>query len=77
MTRLRIIVLSSVATLSLLVMPAYAKRVCSDLDGDGTAETCVEIDDDSDKDNLPDDVHKPGEAPPSVPPVGPSGPVKQ
>lgn len=65
----------SAAALLLLAVPAHAKRVCSDLDGDGKAETCVEIDDDADKDNLPDDVHKPGEAPPTVPPVGPSGPV--
>ncbi len=76
MSKLRNIIFGSVAALAIFAVPAQAKRVCSDLDGDGKAETCVEIDDDTDKDNLPDDVHKPGEAPPTVPPVGPSGPVK-
>ena len=43
-----------------------AKQVCADLDGDGVAETCVEIDETpSGK-----EAHFPGSPPPEVPPVG-------
>ncbi len=42
---------------------ALAKRVCSDMDGDGIAETCIEISDGN--------ASFPGSPPPTVPPVGP------
>lgn len=50
---------------------ARAAEVCTDFDGDGTAETCIVIDDDvpDDDDDLPEEVHLPDEAPPEVPPV--------
>ena len=42
--------------------PAVAGLVCSDMDGDGTAETCIEVNDGN--------ASFPGSPPPSVPPVG-------
>lgn len=49
-----------------LSQEVMAKQVCADLDGDGVAETCVEIDDTANG----KEAHFPGSPPPEVPPVG-------
>ncbi len=58
---------------SSVAIPAFAEctDVCSDLDGDGTAETCIPV--------CKDEEGKPAPDPdgPSVPDVGPSGPVEE
>lgn len=59
------------AALFLLSLPAMAQdctNVCSDLDGDGVAETCVPVCREGSR-------PVPNPQGPSVPDVGPSGPV--
>ena len=57
----------AIAMLMLASSPR-AGTVCTDMDGDGTVETCVEIDDDG--------ASFPGEDPPPVPDVGEGVPVE-
>ena len=59
--------LAVAAAIHMVAPGAHARTVCSDMDGDGVKETCVEIDEDG--------ASLPGEDPPEVPPVGPSGPT--
>lgn len=68
----------AVAALSISLAAAFtdaraasAALVCVDFDGDGAAESCVEIDEDlpNDNDDLPEDVHLPGQEPLEVDPV--------
>lgn len=53
---------------------ARADQICSDMDGDGTAETCIEID--RDESGTPTDAHFPGQDPPEVPDPGEGVPVE-
>lgn len=72
MIRLRILtaeLLALVPVVLVLLMagPARAGETCADLDGDGVAETCIEVDDEG--------AHFPGEPPPPVPDPGEGVPV--
>lgn len=61
-------IFAALAAIVLTSGSARASLVCSDMDGDGTAETCVEIDDDG--------ASFPGEDPPPVPDPGEGVPVE-
>lgn len=68
--------LLALAWLALAATSATAGTVCSDMDGDGTAETCIETKD-TDGDGQDDQANFPGQPPPEVPDPGagtPSGP---
>lgn len=71
MARFKLILLGLAVTAAMhMVAPsARAGTVCVDMDGDGVAETCVEIDDDG--------ASFPGEDPPEVPDPGEGAPVEQ
>lgn len=54
--------------------PANAGETCADLDGDGTAETCIETKD-TDDDGQDDQANFPDQPPPETPDPGEGTPV--
>ena len=71
----------SCLALALAILFAYApstafaqcREICSDMDGDGIAETCIEL---CDEGGIVPEASFPGEEPPEVPEIPEAGPVE-